>query len=156
MVREVSHWLTWTVVARAAFFSSVSPLNRGMNESLRDQLVVTIQKTFNYSKTQSHQLFAVIMECMKKKELVSILCLFLSRVHRENRVSRLILPTCAWRSRSRSSSLFQEAQLTPKWRSCLQDGSAPSACPGGTRCFQTLESVRWHHATTHQFWGSWY
>ncbi|XP_010636524.1 transient receptor potential cation channel subfamily M member 1 isoform X2 [Fukomys damarensis] len=42
------------------------------NESLRDQLLVTIQKTFNYSKTQSHQLFAVIMECMKKKELVTV------------------------------------------------------------------------------------
>ncbi|EHB04963.1 Transient receptor potential cation channel subfamily M member 1 [Heterocephalus glaber] len=43
-----------------------------INESLRDQLLVTIQKTFNYSKTQSHQMFAIIMECMKKKELVTI------------------------------------------------------------------------------------
>ncbi|CAO2614345.1 Transient receptor potential cation channel subfamily M member 1 [Lemmus lemmus] len=43
-----------------------------MNESLRDQLLVTIQKTFNYSKSQSHQLFAIIMECMKKKELVTV------------------------------------------------------------------------------------
>ncbi|XP_006903000.1 PREDICTED: transient receptor potential cation channel subfamily M member 1 [Elephantulus edwardii] len=43
-----------------------------INESLRDQLLVTIQKTFNYSKTQSHQLFAMIMECMKKKELVTV------------------------------------------------------------------------------------
>ncbi|XP_048185287.1 transient receptor potential cation channel subfamily M member 1 isoform X2 [Perognathus longimembris pacificus] len=44
----------------------------GINESLRDQLLVTIQKTFNYSKSQSHQLFAIIMECMKKKELVTV------------------------------------------------------------------------------------
>ncbi|XP_055479121.1 transient receptor potential cation channel subfamily M member 1 [Psammomys obesus] len=43
-----------------------------INESLRDQLLVTIQKTFNYSKSQSHQLFAIIMECMKKKELVTV------------------------------------------------------------------------------------
>ncbi|XP_008848828.1 transient receptor potential cation channel subfamily M member 1 isoform X1 [Nannospalax galili] len=43
-----------------------------INESLRDQLLVTIQKTFNYSKTQSYQLFAIIMECMKKKELVTV------------------------------------------------------------------------------------
>ncbi|XP_045416798.1 transient receptor potential cation channel subfamily M member 1 [Lemur catta] len=43
-----------------------------INESLRDQLLVTIQKTFNYNKTQSHQLFAIIMECMKKKELVTV------------------------------------------------------------------------------------
>ncbi|KAM9711987.1 transient receptor potential cation channel subfamily M member 1 isoform 5-T6 [Dama dama] len=43
-----------------------------INDSLRDQLIVTIQKTFNYNKTQSHQLFAMIMECMKKKELVTV------------------------------------------------------------------------------------
>ncbi|KAM6202426.1 transient receptor potential cation channel subfamily M member 1 [Rhynchocyon petersi] len=43
-----------------------------INESLREQLLVTIQKTFNYSKTQSHQMFAIIMECMKKKELVTV------------------------------------------------------------------------------------
>ncbi|NP_061222.3 transient receptor potential cation channel subfamily M member 1 isoform X2 [Mus musculus] len=43
-----------------------------INESLRDQLLVTIQKTFNYSKSQSYQLFAIIMECMKKKELVTV------------------------------------------------------------------------------------
>ncbi|KAI5237294.1 Transient Receptor Potential Cation Channel Subfamily M Member 1 [Manis pentadactyla] len=43
-----------------------------INESLRDQLLVTIQKTFNYNKTQSHQLFAIIMECMKKRELVTV------------------------------------------------------------------------------------
>ncbi|KAM4826022.1 transient receptor potential cation channel subfamily M member 1 isoform 2-T2 [Thomomys bottae] len=44
----------------------------GINESFRDQLLVTIQKTFNYSKSQSHQLFAIIMECMKKKELITV------------------------------------------------------------------------------------
>ncbi|XP_066211073.1 transient receptor potential cation channel subfamily M member 1 isoform X2 [Saccopteryx leptura] len=43
-----------------------------ISESLRDQLLVTIQKTFNYNKMQSHQLFAIIMECMKKKELVTV------------------------------------------------------------------------------------
>lgn len=48
-------------------------LFRIINESLRDQLLVTIQKTFNYNRTQAHQLFIILMECMKKKELVSIL-----------------------------------------------------------------------------------
>ncbi|XP_006872223.1 PREDICTED: transient receptor potential cation channel subfamily M member 1 [Chrysochloris asiatica] len=43
-----------------------------INEPLMDQLLVTIQKTFNYSKIQSHQLFAIIMECMKKKELITV------------------------------------------------------------------------------------
>ncbi|KAJ8285178.1 hypothetical protein GJAV_G00023180 [Gymnothorax javanicus] len=40
-----------------------------INESLRDQLLVTIQKTFNYSRTQAQHLFIILMECMKKKEL---------------------------------------------------------------------------------------
>uniref|UniRef100_A0AAQ5Y3Z2 Transient receptor potential cation channel, subfamily M, member 3 n=1 Tax=Amphiprion ocellaris TaxID=80972 RepID=A0AAQ5Y3Z2_AMPOC len=39
--------------------------------SLRDQLLVTIQKTFTYSRTQAQHLFIILMECMKKKELVS-------------------------------------------------------------------------------------
>ncbi|XP_063305211.1 transient receptor potential cation channel subfamily M member 1 [Pelobates fuscus] len=43
-----------------------------ISESLRDQLLVTIQKTFNYSRNQSHQLFIVLMECMKKKELITV------------------------------------------------------------------------------------
>ncbi|XP_055980687.1 transient receptor potential cation channel subfamily M member 1 [Sorex fumeus] len=43
-----------------------------INESLKDQLLVTIQKTFNYTKTQSHQLFTIILECMKKKELITV------------------------------------------------------------------------------------
>lgn len=42
-----------------------------INESLRDQLLVTIQKTFNYSRTQAQHLFIILMECMKNKELVS-------------------------------------------------------------------------------------
>ncbi|XP_071402277.1 transient receptor potential cation channel subfamily M member 3-like, partial [Centroberyx affinis] len=40
-----------------------------INESLRDQLLVTIQKTFTYSRTQAQHLFIILMECMKKKEL---------------------------------------------------------------------------------------
>uniref|UniRef100_A0A669P659 Transient receptor potential cation channel subfamily M member 3 n=1 Tax=Phasianus colchicus TaxID=9054 RepID=A0A669P659_PHACC len=43
-----------------------------ISESLRDQLLVTIQKTFNYSRSQAHQLFIILMECMKKKELITV------------------------------------------------------------------------------------
>uniref|UniRef100_A0A8C4KPN2 Transient receptor potential cation channel subfamily M member 3 n=1 Tax=Dromaius novaehollandiae TaxID=8790 RepID=A0A8C4KPN2_DRONO len=43
-----------------------------ISESLRDQLIVTIQKTFNYSRNQAHQLFVILMECMKKKELITV------------------------------------------------------------------------------------
>lgn len=42
-----------------------------MNDDVREQLLVTIQKTFNYSKSQSQQILQMVMECMKKRELVS-------------------------------------------------------------------------------------
>ncbi|XP_056379054.1 transient receptor potential cation channel subfamily M member 3 isoform X4 [Hyla sarda] len=43
-----------------------------INETLRDQLLVTIQKTFTYSRTQAQHLFMILMECMKKKELITV------------------------------------------------------------------------------------
>lgn len=43
-----------------------------MNESVKDQLLVTIQKTFNYSRSQAQQIFQMVMECMKKKALVGL------------------------------------------------------------------------------------
>uniref|UniRef100_A0A8D3A4C6 Transient receptor potential cation channel subfamily M member 3 n=1 Tax=Scophthalmus maximus TaxID=52904 RepID=A0A8D3A4C6_SCOMX len=43
-----------------------------INETLRDQLLVTIQKTFTYSRTQAQHLFIILMECMKKKELITV------------------------------------------------------------------------------------
>ncbi|XP_018411156.1 PREDICTED: transient receptor potential cation channel subfamily M member 3 isoform X1 [Nanorana parkeri] len=43
-----------------------------INESLRDQLLVTIQKTFTYTRTQAQHLFMILMECMKKKELITV------------------------------------------------------------------------------------
>uniref|UniRef100_A0A5G2QS60 Transient receptor potential cation channel subfamily M member 3 n=1 Tax=Sus scrofa TaxID=9823 RepID=A0A5G2QS60_PIG len=42
-----------------------------INESLRDQLLVTIQKT-TYTRTQAQHLFIILMECMKKKELITV------------------------------------------------------------------------------------
>lgn len=42
-----------------------------ITEDARDQLLVTIQKTFSYNKTQSQQILLMVMECMKKRELVS-------------------------------------------------------------------------------------
>ncbi|KAL0968918.1 hypothetical protein UPYG_G00273680 [Umbra pygmaea] len=43
-----------------------------INDDVRDQLLVTIQKTFNYSKSQSQQILIMVMECMKKKELITV------------------------------------------------------------------------------------
>ena len=41
-----------------------------MPETLRDQLILTIEKTFQYSREQSEKLFIELMLCVKKKELV--------------------------------------------------------------------------------------
>lgn len=50
---------------------TVSPPRSLVNDDVREQLLVTIQKTFNYSKSQSQQILLMVMECMKKRELVS-------------------------------------------------------------------------------------
>uniref|UniRef100_A0AAQ6IU29 Transient receptor potential cation channel, subfamily M, member 1a n=1 Tax=Anabas testudineus TaxID=64144 RepID=A0AAQ6IU29_ANATE len=43
-----------------------------VSESVRDQLMVTIQKTFNYSRSQAQQIYLMVMECMKKKALITV------------------------------------------------------------------------------------
>ncbi|KAG7468227.1 hypothetical protein MATL_G00140610 [Megalops atlanticus] len=43
-----------------------------VSESARDQLLVTIQKTFNYNRSQAQQMFLMVMECMKKRELITV------------------------------------------------------------------------------------
>uniref|UniRef100_A0A8C2HSU1 Transient receptor potential cation channel, subfamily M, member 1a n=1 Tax=Cyprinus carpio TaxID=7962 RepID=A0A8C2HSU1_CYPCA len=40
-----------------------------VNDSIRDQLLVTIQKTFSYNRNQAQQIYLMVMECMKKREL---------------------------------------------------------------------------------------
>ena len=44
-----------------------------MPESLRDQLILTVEKTFQYSHEQAEKLFIELMLCVKKKELVRLL-----------------------------------------------------------------------------------
>ncbi|XP_055049415.2 transient receptor potential cation channel subfamily M member 1b isoform X1 [Misgurnus anguillicaudatus] len=43
-----------------------------VNEDVKEQLLVTIQKTFNYNKTQSGQILLMVLECMKKRELITV------------------------------------------------------------------------------------
>uniref|UniRef100_A0A8C1GS49 Transient receptor potential cation channel, subfamily M, member 1a n=1 Tax=Cyprinus carpio TaxID=7962 RepID=A0A8C1GS49_CYPCA len=43
-----------------------------VNDSVRDQLLVTIQKTFNYNRNQAQQIYLMVMECMKKRELITV------------------------------------------------------------------------------------
>uniref|UniRef100_A0A6Q2ZJL7 Transient receptor potential cation channel, subfamily M, member 1a n=1 Tax=Esox lucius TaxID=8010 RepID=A0A6Q2ZJL7_ESOLU len=43
-----------------------------VNDNVKDQLLVTIQKTFNYNRSQAHQIFLMVMECMKKRSLITV------------------------------------------------------------------------------------
>ncbi|KAM8893537.1 transient receptor potential cation channel subfamily M member 1-like [Spinachia spinachia] len=43
-----------------------------LSDSVKDQLLVTIQKTFNYSRNQAQQIFLMVMECMKKRALITV------------------------------------------------------------------------------------
>ncbi|XP_044056536.1 transient receptor potential cation channel subfamily M member 1-like isoform X2 [Siniperca chuatsi] len=43
-----------------------------VGDSVKDQLLVTIQKTFNYSRSQAQQIFLMVMECMKKRALITV------------------------------------------------------------------------------------
>ncbi|KAF7702105.1 hypothetical protein HF521_001388 [Silurus meridionalis] len=55
-----------------SFAHKHSENDRTISDDARDQLMVSIQKTFNYSKSQSQQIFLLIMECMKKRELITV------------------------------------------------------------------------------------
>ncbi|XP_059392753.1 transient receptor potential cation channel subfamily M member 1b isoform X1 [Carassius carassius] len=57
------------IISFAHKYSEVEGL---VNEDAKEQLLVTIQKTFNYNKMQSGQILLMVIECMKKRELVSI------------------------------------------------------------------------------------
>ncbi|GAB1601203.1 transient receptor potential cation channel subfamily M member 3 isoform X4 [Argonauta hians] len=43
-----------------------------MVDGIRDQLIVTIQKTFQYTQLQAEKLFIELMLCVKKKELITV------------------------------------------------------------------------------------
>ncbi|XP_062417941.1 transient receptor potential cation channel subfamily M member 1-like [Pungitius pungitius] len=43
-----------------------------LSDSVKDQLLVTIQKTFNYCRSQAQQIFLMVMECMKKRALITV------------------------------------------------------------------------------------
>ena len=43
---------------------------RTLPEALREQLIITIEKTFQYSRTQAEKLLTELMLCIMKRELV--------------------------------------------------------------------------------------
>uniref|UniRef100_A0A8C1Z745 Transient receptor potential cation channel, subfamily M, member 1a n=1 Tax=Cyprinus carpio TaxID=7962 RepID=A0A8C1Z745_CYPCA len=56
-----------------------------VNDSIRDQLLVTIQKTFSYNRNQAQQIYLMVMECMKKRELMYFI------YHSINNLQHLVL-----------------------------------------------------------------
>uniref|UniRef100_A0AAX7UCB7 Transient receptor potential cation channel, subfamily M, member 3 n=1 Tax=Astatotilapia calliptera TaxID=8154 RepID=A0AAX7UCB7_ASTCA len=52
--------------------SDILAFGHKYSEEGGDQLLVTIQKTFTYSRSQAQHLFIILMECMKKKELITV------------------------------------------------------------------------------------
>uniref|UniRef100_A0A671T4J7 Transient receptor potential cation channel, subfamily M, member 1b n=1 Tax=Sinocyclocheilus anshuiensis TaxID=1608454 RepID=A0A671T4J7_9TELE len=57
------------IISFAHKYSEVEGL---VNEDAKEQLLVTIQKTFNYNKMQSGQILLMVIECMKKRELITV------------------------------------------------------------------------------------
>uniref|UniRef100_H3CXY4 Transient receptor potential cation channel, subfamily M, member 1a n=1 Tax=Tetraodon nigroviridis TaxID=99883 RepID=H3CXY4_TETNG len=43
-----------------------------LSDNIKDQLLVTIQKTFNYSRSQAQHILLMVTECMKKKPLITV------------------------------------------------------------------------------------
>ncbi|XP_078670939.1 transient receptor potential cation channel subfamily M member 1-like [Branchiostoma floridae x Branchiostoma belcheri] len=55
-----------------AFTHKYAKENGTMVSALRDQLLATIETIFSYSHEQAQHLFIVLMECVKKKELITV------------------------------------------------------------------------------------
>ncbi|XP_067292872.1 transient receptor potential cation channel subfamily M member 1 [Pseudorasbora parva] len=55
-----------------SFAHKYSEIEGLVNEDVKEQLLVTIQKTFNYNKMQSGQILLMVIECMKKRELITV------------------------------------------------------------------------------------
>uniref|UniRef100_A0A8C4V3Y6 non-specific serine/threonine protein kinase n=1 Tax=Falco tinnunculus TaxID=100819 RepID=A0A8C4V3Y6_FALTI len=73
-------------------------------EGAEPEIISTIKKTFNFGQSEAVHLFQTLLECMKKKELVSRSChkFFLWKVHRD-----LIFCT--------NASAFDQLVLTLAW-----------------------------------------
>lgn len=56
---------------------------RNVPEGAEPEIISTIKKTFNFGQSEAVHLFQTLLECMKKKELVSRFChnIFLCKVH---------------------------------------------------------------------------
>lgn len=51
--------------------SSVSSYSRNLPDAAEPDIISTIKKTFNFGQSEAVHLFQTLMECMKRKELVS-------------------------------------------------------------------------------------
>ncbi|XP_063043940.1 transient receptor potential cation channel subfamily M member 1-like isoform X2 [Engraulis encrasicolus] len=55
-----------------SFAHKYSEENGIISDNLKDQLLITIQKTFNYTRSQAQQIFLMVMDCMTKRELITV------------------------------------------------------------------------------------
>ena len=51
--------------------SYVSSYFRNLHDAAEPDIISTIKKTFNFGQSEAVHLFQTLMECMKRKELVS-------------------------------------------------------------------------------------
>jgi hypothetical protein len=49
----------------------ISSYTRNLPDAAEPDIISTIKKTFNFGQSEAVHLFQTLMECMKKKELVS-------------------------------------------------------------------------------------
>ena len=68
---------------------------------LRDQLIVTIEKTYQYNREQAEKLFVELMLCVRKKELITVF-----RMNEENQGDIDLAILTALLSCECTSSLF--------------------------------------------------
>ena len=59
----------------SVYMSVCMCLCRTMPEGVRDQLLMTISKTFHCTSERAEQIFVELMLCVRKKHLVSYYCL---------------------------------------------------------------------------------
>ncbi len=84
-----------------------------MPAEIREQLIHTIMKTFNYNKNQANNLFKELLMCVKKRDLVTSFFFFLK--HRQTKAS--IFKITVFRMGEESSQDIDLAILTALLRS---------------------------------------
>ena len=81
-----------------------------MPETLRDQLIQTIEKTFQYNREQAEKLFIELMLCVKKKELITVF-----RMGEESQDIDLAILTALLKGKDTGSNLMYYQEMIQEW-----------------------------------------